>query len=142
LARLDHRFREAGLDPERYIVMVPWQPQEAFFGLMRRATVYLDSPGFSGFNTVMQAIECELPVVAFEGQFMRSRFASGILRRMHLHELVATNHAQYAQAVGRLVGDMQYRNRVRALLRSEGQVLYRDRAAISGLMEFLVTLAA
>ena len=141
IARLGGKFREAGLDPERYIVMVPWQPQEAFFGLMRRATVYLDSPGFSGFNTVMQAIECELPVVAFEGRFMRSRFASGVLRQMHLHELVATNHVQFVQYVGRLVDDAEYRDHVRGLFRSAGPALYRDRNPINGLMELLAASA-
>jgi predicted O-linked N-acetylglucosamine transferase (SPINDLY family) len=142
LARLRGRFHQAGLDPDRYLVMVPWQSPEAFFGLMRYATVYLDSPGFSGFNTVMQAVECELPVVAFEGQFMRGRFASAILRRMQLTELVALDSAQYVQHVARLVGDREFHSGVRARLRSGRQLLYRDCGPVKELTEWVVTLAA
>ena len=36
--------------------------------------------GFSGFNTVMQAVECGLPVVTLRGEFLRGRLGSGIKR--------------------------------------------------------------
>jgi protein O-GlcNAc transferase len=142
LARLHARFRDAGLDPGRYLVIVPWMSQEAFFGLLRRADVYLDSPGFSGFNTVMQAVECELPVVAYEGRLMRSRFASGILRRIGLDELVADNHARFVQQATRLARDAEFRDTVRTRLRRERAVLYRDHGTIDALMEFIATRVA
>ena len=46
---------------------------------MAQADVFLDSPGFSGFNTAMQAVECGLWIVAYEGARLRGRFASGML---------------------------------------------------------------
>ena len=51
----------------------------------------LDTLGFSGFNTAIQAVECGLPVVSREGEFMRGRLGSGILRRMGMEALVATS---------------------------------------------------
>ena len=53
--------------------------------------MYLDSIGFSGFNTALQAVECGLPIVTREGRFMRGRLASGILKRMGLQDLVAAD---------------------------------------------------
>jgi hypothetical protein len=44
---------------------------------MKQARLYLDTIGFSGFNTAMLAVECGLPVVTREGRFMRGRLASG-----------------------------------------------------------------
>jgi predicted O-linked N-acetylglucosamine transferase (SPINDLY family) len=58
---------------------------------MKRADVFLDTIGFSGFNTAMQAAECALPIVTREGRFMRGRLASGMLRSMGMSDLVAAD---------------------------------------------------
>src|SRR5258708_34245278 len=81
----------------------------AFYGLMKRADVLLDTIGFSGFNTAMQAVECGLPIVAWEGRFMRGRFASGVGKRMKLDEGVAKSEKEYIALAGKLVGDTAYR---------------------------------
>jgi predicted O-linked N-acetylglucosamine transferase (SPINDLY family) len=72
---------------------------------MQRATLLLDTVGFSGFNNALQAIECSLPVLAFEGEFMRGRLASGIMRRMGLPDLVATSKDEFVASAIRLATD-------------------------------------
>lgn len=100
--RLEQVFAEAGLDFKASVLFLPWQSQGMFFSLLAQCRALLDSPGFSGFNTVMQAIECGAPVVAWEGNSLRSRFASGILRQLGLNEWVAHDVASYAGLVERL----------------------------------------
>lgn len=139
LARLHARFRAAGLDPDRCLVLVPWLSPEAFFGLMRRADALLDTLGFSGFNTVMQAIECELPVVAYEGRFMRGRFGSGVMRRLGLDELVATDPEDFVQNTVRLIRDAEFRDAVRARLRVGQVSLYRDLSTVDALTAFITS---
>lgn len=63
-ARLEKHYRAAGLDFENRVTFVPFRERACFYGLMKCAQLFLDPPGFSGFNTVMQAVECGLPVVA------------------------------------------------------------------------------
>ena len=140
LSRLQARFREAGLDSREHLLMLPGLTLDGFFGLLRHADVYLDTQGFSGFNTVMQALECELPIVAYEGRFMRGRFASGILRTLGLDELIASDDAGYVQRAVALARDEELRNRVRERLRNTRQRLYQCRPAVDGLSEFIVSL--
>ena len=90
-ARLRAAFAHDGLEFDRHAIFVPWQDKGPFFGLLGRARVFLDTIGFSGFNTALQAVQCGLPIVARDGRFLRGRLASGILRRLGLHELVATS---------------------------------------------------
>ncbi len=80
--RLEAAFLEKDLYFSEYAVYLPWLKREAFYALLKRSDVFLDTMGFSGFGTAMQAIECGLPVVAWEGRFMRGRLTSGILKRM------------------------------------------------------------
>jgi hypothetical protein len=94
--------------------------------------------GFSGFNTAMQAVQCGLPMVTREGRFMRGRFASGILRRMGLSELVAGSEEDYVALTVKLVQDAAYRHSVRTRLEASRPVLFEDLAPIGALEDFLL----
>ena len=93
--RLEIAFAKSNMNFNDYGRFIPWQEQSAFYGLLKRADVFLDTIGFSGFNTAMQAVECGLPIVTGEGRFMRGRLASGILRRMDMAELIADTEETY-----------------------------------------------
>jgi predicted O-linked N-acetylglucosamine transferase (SPINDLY family) len=140
--RLRDVFTAAGLDFDACVLFVPWQSQAAFFGLLQKAQVFLDSVGFSGFNTVMQAIECATPVVAWEGRFMRGRFASGVLRQMGLHEWIAGSVEAYAEKVARLCNDDAARAAYVKQIHERRDALYDDKASVAALAAQLERLAA
>ena len=75
----------------------------------------LDTIGFSGYNTAVQAIECGLPMVTWEGRFLRGRLASGVLRRMSLTELIVQTKADYVNLAVRLATDRTIRSSHRVL---------------------------
>jgi predicted O-linked N-acetylglucosamine transferase (SPINDLY family) len=103
--RLRRVFEREGVDFDARVCLIPYLDRSRFFGLMQRATLLLDTVGFSGFNNALQAIECSLPVLAFEGEFMRGRLASGIMRRMGLPDLVATSKDEFVASAIRLATD-------------------------------------
>ena len=135
--RLRAAFDAAGLAFDQCVRFIPWQTQAAFFGLLQQADVYLDSPGFSGFNTAMQAIECATPVVAWEDQHMRGRFASGILRQLELDEWVTRSPEDYAERAARLCADPALRQQVRAQIADRRSRLYDDKASVAAFAQQL-----
>jgi predicted O-linked N-acetylglucosamine transferase (SPINDLY family) len=135
-ARLARSFAGAGLDFNAFAAFVPWQSRSAFYGLMSQADVYLDTMGFSGFNTAMQAIECGLPIAAYEGRFLRGRLASGVLRRMGLDELVATDDAAYVEIAVRLATDAAWWGQMRERLTAARAALYGDAEPVRALEKF------
>jgi protein O-GlcNAc transferase len=136
--RLEFEFARHDLDFREYGVFIPRQTRPAFFGVLQQADVYLDTIGFSGFNTAMQAIECGLPIVTLEGRFMRGRFASGVLKRMGLAELVAQTGEQYVELAVKLGQNAEYRRDVRARIVASRDVLFDDVAPIRALEGFLL----
>jgi predicted O-linked N-acetylglucosamine transferase (SPINDLY family) len=108
---------------------------------MQRADVFLDTIGFSGFNTALQAIQCSLPVVTLQGRFLRGRLASGILRRMGLSELVAQDEDQYVALAARLVRDRDYREEMRRRIEANRHLLFEDVAPVRALEDFLAARA-
>jgi predicted O-linked N-acetylglucosamine transferase (SPINDLY family) len=135
--RLSIAFTSAGLLSAEYLVFVPWLAPPLFYGLMKRALLYLDTIGFSGFNTAIQAVECGLPIVTREGKFMRGRFASGILKRIGLPDLVASSEAAYVEVAVRLAKDQLFRSMVRERMALSRHLLYRDIGVIRAMENFL-----
>jgi protein O-GlcNAc transferase len=141
-ARLARSFAGAGLDLDAFAAFIPWQSRSAFYGLMSQADVYLDTMGFSGFNTAMQAIECGLPIAAYEGRFLRGRLASGVLRRMGLDELVATDDGAYVEIAVRLATDAAWWGDLRKRIEAARAALYGDVAPVRALEQFFADALA
>lgn len=139
-ARLHEAFGAAGLDFEDYGIFVPWLKRSEFYGLMERADVFLDTLGFSGFNTAIQAVECALPIAALDGRFMRGRLASGILKRMGMPELVASSEEGYISLAVRLAQNRAYRNEIRNQIKAKRGVLFDDPEPVRALETFLVSI--
>lgn len=95
MGRLEKTFRQRGLDPEQYLLTVPWLPPEQFYRLLDICDVFLDCPSFSGYTTAWQALHRGIPIVTLEGEFLRQRLASGLLRHIGLADTVAASREQY-----------------------------------------------
>jgi predicted O-linked N-acetylglucosamine transferase (SPINDLY family) len=136
-ARLKRRFEQEGLTFERHVTFIPFLDRARFLGLMGRASLFLDTVGFSGFNTALQAIECGLPVLTMEGTFLRGRLASGLLRHIGLDELVATDEDGFIGLAVRLASDVAAQQRLRAEISSRRHALFGDAAPLRDLERFL-----
>jgi predicted O-linked N-acetylglucosamine transferase (SPINDLY family) len=138
--RLRGAFGRAGVDFERHVAFVPWQTTGAFRALLRRADLYLDTIGFSGFNTALHALECGVPLVAREGRFLRGRLASGLLRHIGLGELVAPSDEGYVELAAALAADAARRGELRRRIESARERIYRDPAPLDALERFVKTI--
>ncbi|HEY5829432.1 MAG TPA: tetratricopeptide repeat protein [Hyphomicrobiaceae bacterium] len=141
LDRISAAFTARGVSFAEHCVVLPWQHKPAFYGLMQRADLMLDTIGFSGFNTAMQAVECGLPIVTREGRFMRGRFAGGILESMRLGELVAADENAYVEMAVRLAGDPSRRREIKGRIEAERGALFDDVGTVRELEEHLLELA-
>lgn len=136
-ARLERAFSQAGLEFDRHVLFIPTQPLHIFHGLLRRAHLALDTLGFSGYNTAIQAIESGLPLVTREGKFLRGRLASGILRRIGMTELIAQSTDEYVSLAAKLVEDAKFQQQVRSDIVQRRTALYNDIAVIRHLESVL-----
>lgn len=137
LTRLRTAFANAGLRFDGRVCVVPVMDRPRFFGLLQKSTLMLDTIGFSGYNTALQGLECGLPVIAYEGKFMRGRLASGILRTMGLHELVATSRQDFIDKAITYASDEKRLKKIRSKIPKLRKSLFRDTSPIRALEAFL-----
>jgi predicted O-linked N-acetylglucosamine transferase (SPINDLY family) len=137
-ARLRAAFAGADTDFEAQVSIIPALDRSRYYALMRGSALLLDTLGFSGFNTAIQGIECGLPVLAYEGEFMRGRLASGILRRLELPDLVATNPQRFIDMAVDLARDARKRETLGAAIVQRRERLFHDLSAVRALEECLI----
>jgi predicted O-linked N-acetylglucosamine transferase (SPINDLY family)/MoaA/NifB/PqqE/SkfB family radical SAM enzyme len=133
--RLEAAFRAGGLDPARHLVFTGGVPFERFHSLLQCGDVYLDSIGWSGGNTTLEAVAAGLPVVTLPTGLMRGRHSRAILTRLGLPEGIADSRDDYvARAVG--LADPAARAAAKARLAERLPRLYHDMEPVRALERF------
>jgi predicted O-linked N-acetylglucosamine transferase (SPINDLY family) len=135
--RLERAFAAAGLKAEDHCVYLSSMSTERFAAASACCDVMLDSIGWSGGNTTLEALAQDLPVITHEGDLMRGRVSAGMLRMMGLPETVAGTVDDFVALAARIGRDSAWRAEIKSRIAQSKQRLYRDRAAIAGIEHFI-----
>jgi protein O-GlcNAc transferase len=107
--RLAAAFAARGLDARAFCAILPRMTPGAFQAAMGCADVMLDSIGWSGCNSVLEAFARALPVVTLPGETMRSRHAAAMLREIGMDRWICGTQAEYVETAAALGLDPQAR---------------------------------
>jgi protein O-GlcNAc transferase len=138
-ARLKLTFNNYGLDAEDHIVCLPFLEPAQYHAINRLADIYLDSIGWSGCNSTLEAISHNLPIVTLPGELMRGRHSFAILTMMGIQDTVARSLDEYIEIAVRLGLDSGWRTHMSNKIEINKHRVYRDEACITGLEDFLET---
>lgn len=134
--RLEAAFQKAGIDPAPHLVFLPWQDWRDFLCLNAVCDVFLDSIGWSGGNTTLEALSRGLPPVTLPTAFMRGRHTMAMLQLMDMPELIAPDLQGYVDIAARLGREPAWRANVRARIVARRDTLYDDHSAVRALEDF------
>lgn len=136
-ARLRAAFDRAGLSFDRCCALLPRLSKRQFLGAMGTADVLLDSLEWSGCNSSLESLSANLPMVGFEGAFMRGRHTAAMLRVMGLDQLIATSVDDFVATAVRLGTSPEARAEIRAAIAERKHRLYRDDRSVRALEDFI-----
>ncbi len=138
-ARLWQAFATAGLDAERYCVILPPMPQERFIAAVGLADVMLDTPAWSGGKSTLDCLAQDPAIVTLPGRFMRGRHTAAILRRIGCEATIAGSLDEFHVAIAARLGqDAPWRGQVRQTVGQGKARAYRDTDYMRALETFLV----
>jgi protein O-GlcNAc transferase len=135
-SRLSQAFNKYGLNWQDYGVMMPQLEQNDYFQLNLLADIYLDNLSWSGGNTTLEAIACQLPVVTCPGEFMRGRHSYAILKKLGITETIATDKNHYIEIAIRLGLDNQWRQTIKDYTKVNIDTVFNDRTSVESLERF------
>jgi len=136
--RLAKTFVRFDLDIRRRVAVLPYLRHPDYLEVNRLCDVMLDPLYWSGGNTSLDALASGLPVVTFEGRFMRGRQTAAMLRRLGLEQLIAHDPDDYVRIAHALAHDSGLRSDVRGQLRDRVDALFDQEAALVSFDDFLV----
>lgn len=134
-ARMRRCFDEHGVNLDHHLVWLPRAAPERFRAVLRASDVLLDTPGFSGGNTSLDAIAQALPLVALPGSTMRSRQSAAMLRLCGVPELVAGSADDYVALALRVANDGDWRQALQQRLDHGAATLFDDAAPLAALTQ-------
>jgi len=135
--RLDRAFAAAGLKAEDHCAFLQSMSMERFAAASAQCDLMLDSIGWSGGNTTLEALAQDLPVVTCQGALMRGCVSAGILRMMGMPETVGETVDDYVALAIRMGREPAWRAEIKARIATDKNRLYRDRTCIAALKDFL-----
>jgi len=136
--RLNRAFAAHGLAAADRCVILPRRPQHEFVAAIGVCDIVLDSIGWSGFNSTIEGLAHDLPIVTMAGPLMRGRHTSAVLAMMGVTETVTGTVDEYVAIAQRLAVDRAWRGAVKERMKANKHRIYRDRACIAALEEFLI----
>lgn len=140
--RLERAFANHGLLMGDFCLFLPRLSPAEFSATAALCDAMLDSIGWSGFNSSLETLAHDLPLVSFDGVFMRGRHSAAILRRMGLNEMVADSIDRYVDIAERLARDKDFYNHIRTQTRNAKSLLLRDRDYVEALNAMLIDMAS
>ena len=134
--RLDDAFAKLGLNSEDYCVISPRIGWNDYCNLNQISDVFLDTFSWSGGNTTLEAIACDLPIVTCPGEFMRGRHSYGILQMLGVTDTIAKTEAEYIEIAVKLGQNSEWINHIVERMRKRHSYLYDDKTCVQALEDF------
>jgi predicted O-linked N-acetylglucosamine transferase (SPINDLY family) len=139
--RLERAFGQFGLRAEDYCLILPRLEQGRFLAATGLSDVFLDSIGWSGCNSTLDALVYDLPIVTLRGDLMRGRHSAAMLDMMGMTATVCESIDQYVELAVGLARDLARRAELKRRIAAGKRAICRDRTTIVALEEFLDQVA-
>jgi predicted O-linked N-acetylglucosamine transferase (SPINDLY family) len=134
--RLKRAFAAIGLNSEDYCVFLSIPERLDYLMINLLSDIYLDTLSWSGGNTSLEAIACNLPIVTCPGEFMRGRHSYSFLKMIDVTETIAQTEVEYVEIAVRLGLEPAWRQEIAERMYERHDRLYDDKTCVAGLEAF------
>jgi predicted O-linked N-acetylglucosamine transferase (SPINDLY family) len=131
--RLKRAFAAVNLDSEDFCL---FRTRQDYMAINFLSDVFLDTFTWSGGNTSLEAIACNLPIVTCPGEFMRGLHAYSFLKMLGVTDTIAKNEVKYIEIAVKLGKDSEWRRDVAERMSQRHDNLFDDRVCVTALEFF------
>ncbi|MEB3281498.1 MAG: tetratricopeptide repeat protein [Lyngbya sp.] len=142
IPRLERAFAAVGLNHEDYCIHLTVPERSDYLMLNLLSDVFLDTFTWSGGNTSLEAIACNLPIVTCPGEFMRGRHADSFLKLLGVTDTIAQNEAEYIEIAVKLGFDSAWRRDISQRMSQRQDNLFEDETCVKALEAFYQQVVA
>ena len=134
--RLNRAFAKVNLKYEDYCLFMPIPTRQYYITINFLSDVFLDTFTWSGGNTSLEAIACNLPIVTCPGEFMRGLHADSFLKMLGVTDTIAKNEVEYIDIAVKLGLELEWRREISERISQRQDYLFDDKVCVGGLEDF------
>ncbi|MEG4580616.1 tetratricopeptide repeat protein [Microcoleus sp. MON1_C5] len=134
--RLKRAFAAVNLDSEHYCLFRTIPTRQDYIAINFLSDVFLDTFTWSGGNTSLEAIACNLPIVTCPGEFMRGLHAYSFLKMLGVTDTIAKNEEEYIEIAVKLGIDSKWRRDISQRMSQRQGDLFDDKVCVTALEAF------
>ena len=101
-----------------------------FYNELVNHKVILDTIGWSGGNTSMEAIYLNKPIVTMKGYSLRANHTLAMLKQMHLDILIAEDYKQYIYTANKLIDNKEFFNSIVDKIISNKHLIFNEKISL------------
>ena len=125
-----------GIVFNKYFFFIPRCSYQEFLGFITQADIVLDSLSFSGFNTSIEALNLNKPVITLPGILMKQRLAYSVLKKISVYETIADSKKNYVDIAIKLAIDNEFRSLVVKKINSNKSKIFNNDKSIRFIEDF------
>ncbi len=140
--RLKRTFAKVDLDYGDYCLFRKILGRSNYLNINLLSDIYLDTITWSGGNTSLEAIACNLPIVTLPTEFMRGRHTDSFLKMIKVTETIAKTEEKYIEIAVKLGLNSALRAAIQERVNQHKNRLFDDKNCIQGLEDFYQQIVA
>lgn len=137
-ARLKQRFARTIPDVVERIRYLPYMSLLDLAEVLRLSNVMLDTVGFNGGTTALEALSVGTPIITLPGEFLRQRGTYAHYNQIGLFDCVAKDEADYVRLATEIAGCADRREHLKQEILARNSVLFGQMGWIQPLSEYLL----
>ena len=134
--RLTEAFSQNSLQISDFCIFFPRLSLQDYFDLLYLSDIFLDTLGWSGGLTSLDAIACDLPIVTCPSELLRGRQSFGMLNIIGVTDTIAANESQYIEIAQQLAINQLWRAKIKDKMKTHKHLLFNDITCIKSLEIF------
>jgi predicted O-linked N-acetylglucosamine transferase (SPINDLY family) len=136
--RLRQRFARTIPDVVGRIRYLPYLSLLDLAEVLRLSNVMLDTVGFNGGTTALEALSVGTPIITLPGEFLRQRGTYAHYNQIGLFDCVAQNEADYVRLATEMAGCADRREQIKQEILARNAALFGQMGWIPQLSEYLL----
>ena len=120
-----------------YFYFFPQTNYQKYLNIINKSDIILDSLDWSGFNTSLDALSLDKPIITLPSNFMRGRHTYGILKNIKIDELICNSKSEYIDLSVKLSTNINFRDKIIEKIKMNKKLIFNNLKTTKFIEDFL-----
>ena len=120
-----------------YFYFFPLTNYQKYLNIINKSDIILDSLDWSGFNTSLDALSLDKPIITLPSNFMRGRHTYGILKNIKIDELICNSKNEYIDLSVKLSTNINFRGKIIKKIKMNKKLIFNNHKTTKFIEDFL-----